>query len=121
MASISEALLALLTDHDRPVEQVLDEYFTDDYRQSTDGVWVDRGGFGERMSQLRSYLQGVEIEVVAEVTNGSVYAERHVIRATQLDGAHLGQEVFLFAELAADGRFAKVEELVHPQSPDDSE
>ncbi|MHA7985354.1 hypothetical protein ACX9R5_06065 [Rathayibacter sp. CAU 1779] len=114
MPSISAALHELLGEGDLSVESVLQRHFTDDYRQSTGGEWIDRAAFAEQMTQLRAFVDRVEIEVVVELVQGSAYAERHVIRVTQRDGSVLAQEVFVFASLAADGRFEGLEELVRP-------
>ncbi|NNC12002.1 nuclear transport factor 2 family protein [Planctomonas sp. JC2975] len=114
MPSISAALHELLGERDLPLESVLQRHFTDDYRQSTGGEWIDRAVFAEQMTQLRAFVDHVDIEVVAEVAQGSAYAERHIIRVTQPDGSVLAQEAFVFASVADDGRFKSLEELVRP-------
>ncbi|MFC4243669.1 hypothetical protein ACFOYW_09815 [Gryllotalpicola reticulitermitis] len=114
MSSISQALHELLNDADASVDEVLSRHFTDDYRQSTNGEWVDRAGFAQQMTYLRSVTDGAEIEVVAELVQGASYAERHIIRVTQRDGVIAAQEAYLFAQLAADGRFSSLEELTRP-------
>jgi hypothetical protein len=114
MASISAALHDLIVERDLPVEQALARHFTDAYRQSTNGDWVDRATFGQQITQLRSFLELVEIDVLGELQQDSAYAERHIINATQVDGSVLRQEVFVFADIAADGRFDRLEELVRP-------
>jgi hypothetical protein len=117
MASISAALHDLLAERDLPVEEALTRHFTDGYRQSTNGDWIDREAFAEQIGQLRAFLLTVQLDVIDELQQGSAYAERHVIRATQADGAALGQEVFVFARVADDGRFDSLEELVRPLTP----
>jgi len=110
MPSISTALRELLAG-DLPVEDALTKHVTDDYRQSTDGVWIDRATFAQQLTQLRGFIERVEIEVKSELSQGSAYAERHVITVTQRDGGVGSQEVYLFGEIADDGRFAWLEEL----------
>ncbi|GAB3799640.1 hypothetical protein GCM10028798_12990 [Humibacter antri] len=112
MASIAAALNELLADHAVSVEDALARHFTDSYRQSTNGEWIDRAAFAEQMAQMRPFIDHVEITVLDEVSQGPAYAERHVIRVAQRDGGVLRQEVFLFARLAEDGRFDSLEELV---------
>ncbi|MGN6200268.1 hypothetical protein [Humibacter sp.] len=114
MASIAAALNELIAGRDVTVEDALTRHFTDSYRQSTNGEWIDRAAFGEQMTQLRPHIENVEITVLDEVSQGSAYAERHVIRVTQRGGGVARQEVFLFAQLADDGRFDSLEELVRP-------
>jgi len=111
MPSISAALRDLLASHDLTIEEALTRHVTDDYRQSTNGDWIDRAAFAQQLSLLRSFIASVEIEVRSELVQGSSYAERHVITVTQRDGVAARQEVYLFGEIAADGRFASLEEL----------
>jgi hypothetical protein len=111
MASISAALHDLLVTPDLTVEDALARHFTDDYRQSTNGEWIDRAAFGQQMEQLRGFVDAVEIRVIDELSQGSRYAERHVIQVTGRDGSVVGQEVYVFAEVAEDGRFGSLEEL----------
>lgn len=114
MASIAAALKELLAEQAVSVEDVLARHFTDSYRQSTNGEWIDRAAFADQMTRLRPHVDHIEITVLDEVSQGSAYAERHVILVTQRDGGMLRQEVFLFAQLAEDGRFYSLEELVRP-------
>jgi hypothetical protein len=114
MPSISRALSELLAGADLSVEDALARHVTDDYRQSTDGQWIDRAAFAEQLAQLRGFVQSVDIEVKSELTQGSSYAERHVITVTGRDGSIGRQEVYLFGEIAPDGRFAWLEELTRP-------
>lgn len=114
MASIAAALNELIAGRDVTVEDALIRHFTDSYRQSTNGEWIDRAAFAQQMTQLRPHVDSVEITVLDEVSQGSAYAERHVIRVTQHGGGVARQEVFLFAQLADDGRFDSLEELVRP-------
>ncbi|GAA4161048.1 hypothetical protein GCM10022286_18050 [Gryllotalpicola daejeonensis] len=111
MPSISAALHDLLGSQELTVEQALTRHFTDDYRQSTNGDWTDRAAFAQQVTQLRGFLERIDIEVKSELTEGSSYAERHIITVTQRDGGVGAQEVFLFGRIAADGRFASLEEL----------
>ncbi|WP_243062290.1 hypothetical protein [Humibacter sp. RRB41] len=114
MPSIAAALYDLLNERDVSVEDALARHFTDEYRQSTNGDWIDRAGFAEQLTQLRLYVDHVEIRVLDELSDDASYAERHILTATQRDGSTAAQEVFLFGQIAEDGRFASLEELVRP-------
>jgi hypothetical protein len=116
MASISAALHDLLAEQDLPVEDALARHFTDEYRQSTNGDWIDRAAFAEQIAQLRSFVDHVEIRVIDELTQGSRYAERHIVEVTGRDGSVVAQEVYLFADVAEDGRFESLEEISRPLS-----
>lgn len=114
MSSISQALDELLNERTTSVGEVLSRHFSDDYRQSTNGEWADRAAFAQQIEYLRAGVDVAEIEVLAELVQGSSYAERHVIRVTQNDGTLAAQEAYVFAELAEDGRFALLNELTRP-------
>jgi hypothetical protein len=108
--SIATALDALIFQRSSPVEQVVSTYFSDDYVQRTDGVESDRPAFVAHIEHLRTLLQSGTIVVHEELQDGTVYADRHTVRARKFDGSSVASEVYLFAELAADGRFARVHE-----------
>jgi len=114
MPSITAALHDLLAAHELTVDEALTRHVTDDYRQSTDGDWIDRAAFAAHLTGLRAAIDAVEFEVLSELTQGDAYAERHIVTITLRDGSRRRQEVYLFAQLAADGRFARLEELTRP-------
>lgn len=114
MPSIAAALYDLFNERELSVEDALSRHFVDEYRQSTNGEWIDRSAFAAQVTQLRQFIDRVEIDVKGELHSGADYAERHVLTATQRDGSTAAQEVFLFGTIAEDGRFASLEELVRP-------
>jgi hypothetical protein len=107
---VATALSELILDRDQPVEQVVARYFTDDYRQRTDGVWSDRTEFIAHIEHLRQVVAGGEIDVHEELRDGARYADRHTVRIVKADGDRVHTEVYLFADIAADGRFRRIEE-----------
>lgn len=115
--SLSHAIDAVLNDRSRGVDEVLTEYFADDYRQRTGGVWAGRAEFLAMMEQVRQLTNApVAITVLNELdgADGSVFAERHVLRFL-LDGTEQYRESYVFGRRVADGRFAEVEELTLAQ------
>lgn len=120
MTTIKAALDDLLNNRDDEVETVAARHLTADYRQCVDGEWQDRATFLAFLTALRSAIRSAQITVLDELTEGRHYAERHLITVTQNDGQTVSQEVYLFAELAEDGRFARLEELTRivPQGAD---
>lgn len=50
------------------------------------------------------------IEVHEELTDGKLYADRHLVQVTKNDGSTVRTEVYVFAEFAPDGRFRRIEE-----------
>lgn len=110
LASIETALTELVFQRDQAVEQVVARHFTDDYRQRTDGVWSDRAEFVAHIEHLRTVVAGGRVEVHEELREGSRYADRHTVHVVKADGASVRTEVYLFGELAPDGRLRRIQE-----------
>ncbi|QEA14363.1 nuclear transport factor 2 family protein [Comamonas flocculans] len=108
--SIHRVLDDLLNQGTLPLDEVLDRHFSPAYRQRTNGQWDDRRAFALHARKLREVVAVARIEVLDELRDGRRYADRHRVHITKRDGAELLQEVYLFAELDADGRFARVHE-----------
>ncbi|GAA0317593.1 hypothetical protein GCM10010302_65840 [Streptomyces polychromogenes] len=107
---ITRALDDLLFTPGLGLDEALDRHFTPDYRQRTNGVWDDRAGFARHMARLRTLVRDGHVEVHEELRDGARYADRHTVSLT-FDGGRVSRiEVYLFAELAPDGRFRRVEE-----------
>jgi len=107
---IAQALTELLFRRELTVEQATRQYFTDDYRQRTDGVWSDRNEFIEHIEHLRGVVADGHVEVHEELREGSGYADRHTVHVVKTDGSAASFEVYLFAQLAEDGRLHRVHE-----------
>ncbi|MDQ7990911.1 MAG: hypothetical protein REI09_14870 [Candidatus Dactylopiibacterium sp.] len=107
---IHSALDELLNQQERPLEEVLDRHFSPAYRQRTNGCWEDRAGFARHARRLRELVAVCRIEVLDALHDGSHYADRHRVHVLKRDGTRVVQEVYLFAELDAQGRFVRVEE-----------
>ncbi|MFF3691315.1 nuclear transport factor 2 family protein [Streptomyces sp. NPDC002187] len=118
---ITRAINDLLFTPGLDLEEALDRHFTPDYRQRTDGVWSDRAAFTQHITRLRSLIRSGHIEVHDELRDGLRYADRHTVTLTQHNGRTSRTEVYLFAQLAPDGRFQRVEEttLLTTGHPDD--
>ncbi|WP_330331265.1 nuclear transport factor 2 family protein [Streptomyces sp. NBC_00536] len=107
---IAAALADLLFTPEVDLHTAVDRHFAPDYRQRTDGTWADRDGFVAHIAHLRTVLAGGSVEVHEELTDGTLYADRHTVRATKKDGSTVRMEVYVFAEFAPDGRFRRIEE-----------
>ena len=99
-ATIATALTDLLLTPGLPLQEALDRHFAPDYRQRTDGVWIDRAGFAEHIAHLRGVVADGAIRVHDELAEGSGYAERHTIDVVKTDGSTASHEVYVFAERA---------------------
>ncbi|MFD9223745.1 nuclear transport factor 2 family protein [Streptomyces sp. NPDC060064] len=107
---IKAALTDLIFSSDLTVQEAADRHFTPEYRQRTDGTWDDRAGFVEHITHVRTIVAGGHVEVHDELYDGSKYADRHTVHITKEDDSTVSMEVYVFAELAPDGRFSRIEE-----------
>ncbi|MEV7723661.1 nuclear transport factor 2 family protein [Streptomyces sp. NPDC087917] len=107
---ITRALDDLLFDPVPDLDEAIERHFTPDYRQRTNGVWSDRTSFAQHITRLRSLIRGGHVEVHDELRDGTRYADRHTVTVVHHDGHTSRTEVYLFAEVAPDGRFRRVEE-----------
>jgi len=107
---IRSALDDILNQQQRPLVDVLDYHFSPGYRQRTNGHWDNREAFAQHASKLREVVASARIEVLDELRDGQRYADRHRVHVTKRDGTQVVQEVYLFAELDAEGRFKRIEE-----------
>ncbi|GAA2612973.1 nuclear transport factor 2 family protein [Streptomyces tubercidicus] len=108
---IKAALNDLIFSRDLTVEDAAERHFTPEYCQRTDGEWLDRAGFVEHITHLRTLVADGEIEVHDELYDGSKYADRHTVHVTKKDGSTVRLEVYVFADFAPDGRFSRIEEV----------
>jgi hypothetical protein len=108
--NIAAALDDLLFDLSLPLDEAIDRHFTADYRQRTNGTWDDRTGFAAHIAYLRDVIKDGRVQVHEELVDNSKYADRHTVTVTKLTGETVTMEVYLFADLAADGRFRRIEE-----------
>jgi hypothetical protein len=62
------------------------------------------------MTHVRSLVADGHVEVHEELYDGGNYADRHTVHLTKKDGSTVSMEVYVFAGLASDGRFSRIEE-----------
>ncbi|MCX5009583.1 nuclear transport factor 2 family protein [Streptomyces sp. NBC_00555] len=118
---IEAALNDLLFNHDITLEKAADRHFTPGYRQRTDGQWADRAEFLDHIRHLRGIVAGGKVEVHDELYDGNKYADRHTCHITKNDGTTVSMEVYVFADLAPDGRFHRIEETTLMLSGSDAD
>lgn len=107
---IKSVLEELLNRQELPLENILDRYFSPNYRQRTNGHWDDREAFARHARKLREVVESARIIVLDELREGNLYADRHQVHVTKRDGGRVVQEVYLFAEMDEAGRFLRIEE-----------
>ena len=114
LAAFIEVVLAEVCfgdDATHPLEATIDRYFTPDYQQRTDGELVGRDGFTAHIRALRALAAGGSVRVLEALRAGNRVADRHEVIVTKRDGTTSRLEVYLFGELASDGRLRRVEEI----------
>jgi hypothetical protein len=104
-----------------PLEATIDRYFSPHYAQRTDGVLCDRDGFAAHIRALRALVAAGSVEVCEAIGNGDRIADRHQVIVTKRDGSTSRLEVYLFGEVAADGRLLRVEEITRILDGDDAD
>lgn len=110
MSTIQAAIDDLLNNRHLTAAEAVDRHFAPTFRQRTNGSWDDRAAFLARMVALRELVAHATISVLDELADGGRYAERHVVDLLKRDGERIVQEVYVFAERDADGRFTRIEE-----------
>lgn len=110
MSKIKAAVEDLLNNRQLRAAEALDRHFGPTFRQRTNGSWDDRNAVLERIVQFREVVEHATITVLDELAVGDRYAERHLIDLLRRDGTRTVQEVYVFAERGADGRFTRIEE-----------
>jgi SnoaL-like domain len=98
-------------ENSHPLEATIDRYFTPDYTQRTDGQLTGREEFAAHIATLRGLTACGTVKVSEAIRDGNRIADRHEVSVTKRDGTTSRIEVYLFGELAGDGRLRRVEEI----------
>jgi hypothetical protein len=88
-------------------EAIVDRYYTADIEQVVDGVTLDRQRLIDHLRPVRRNLVAWEYDVHEEVRSGDRLAARFTIHAELRRGQTLSTEVYLFGEVAPDGRLRR--------------
>lgn len=110
MSSLKEAIEDLFNNTALTTEQAMALHFTPSFRQRVNGTWIDHAGFLAAVASLKALVDQLRVTVLDELSDGSRYAERHIIDLLKRDGGQMRQEVYVFAHRSEDGRFTQIEE-----------
>ncbi|WBB76114.1 nuclear transport factor 2 family protein [Micromonospora sp. WMMD1128] len=86
---------------------VLDRYHTPDYELVNDGVLLDRKRLLDHIRPARKRAVGLRVEVEQALVDGDHVAARYRLIAELRKGATITTEIYMFGELAADGRLRR--------------
>ncbi|MEU4834927.1 nuclear transport factor 2 family protein [Streptosporangium sp. NPDC023615] len=93
---------------------VLDRYHTPDYEVVSDGVRLDRQRLLDHMRPARKRVAGVRVEVEQALVDGDQVAARYRLVAEMRKGGTVVTEIYMFGELAADGRLRRAVQATRP-------
>ncbi|MEO3744416.1 nuclear transport factor 2 family protein [Plantactinospora sp. B5E13] len=86
---------------------VLDRYHTPDYELINDGVLLDRKRLLDHIRPARKRATALRVEVEQALVDGDQVAARYRLIAELRKGGTISTEIYMFGELAADGRLRR--------------
>lgn len=86
---------------------VLDRYHTPDYQLINDGVLLDRKRLLDHIRPARKRATALRVEVEQALVDGDQVAARYRLIAELRKGGTITTEIYMFGELAADGRLRR--------------
>ncbi len=98
---------------------VLDRYHTSDYELVNDGVLLDRQRLLDHIRPARKRAADIRVEVAQALVDGDQIAARYRLIAELRKGGTIATEIYLFGELAADGRLRRAVQATRttPETP----
>ena len=90
---------------------VLDRYYADDFEQWNDGMRFDRDLLIAHARPARKNAVSVEVDVHDVLVVGSRVAARYTMQADMRSGRSLAIDVYLFGQLADDGRLRRIDQI----------
>jgi len=89
-------------------EAVLDRYCTADFEHHNDGIRLDRERVVAHARPARKNVLSLRVDVHDSLVDGHRVAARYTLHTAMRQGHDLSTEVFMFGELAADGRLRRI-------------
>jgi hypothetical protein len=86
---------------------IVDRYYTPDVEQIADGVTLDRQRLIDHLRPVRKNLVAWRYDVHEAMRSGDRLAARFTVHAEMRQGRTISTEVYLFGELAPDGRIRR--------------
>ncbi|MGX1887745.1 nuclear transport factor 2 family protein [Streptomyces sp. NPDC055287] len=103
---------------DEEAGAVIDRYYTPDFVQFNDGILIDREKLIAHLRPVKKTLESGSYEVKEAMADGNRIAARLVVRAAMKKGTKVDTEVYLFGDLAPDGRFSRIDQITRTLSDD---
>jgi hypothetical protein len=86
---------------------IVDRYYTPDIEQIADGITLDRQRLIDHLRPVRKNVVACRYDVHEAIRTGDQVAARFTIHAEMRRGRTISTEVYLFGELAPDGRMRR--------------
>ena len=87
--------------------EIVDRYYTPDIEQVVDGVTLDRQRLIDHLRPVRKNLVAWEYDVHEAMRSGDRLAARFTSMRSCGEGRTISTEVYLFGEVAPDGRIRR--------------
>ena len=87
---------------------VIDRYHTPDIEWHNDGIRLDRDRLIAHARPARKNAIALDVAVHAALVAGDRVAARSTLHSTMRNGRRMSKEIYLFGELAPDGRVRRV-------------
>lgn len=95
---------------------VFDRYHTPDFVMCNDGIQLDRERLLAHVRPARKRAKGVRVEVHETVSTTDRVAARYTLTADMATGNTIATEIYMFGQLAADGRLRRVDQITRDVS-----
>ena len=96
---------------------VFDRYHTPDFVMRNDGISLDREKLLAHVRPARKRAKGVHVEVHETASTADRVAARYTLTAHMASGNTIATEIYMFGQLAADGRLRRIDQITRDVSP----
>ncbi|RKR86824.1 SnoaL-like protein [Micromonospora pisi] len=90
---------------------VFDRYHTPDFVLYNDGIPLDREKLLAHVRPARRRAASVHTELHETLVSGDRVAARYILTAVMVKGSVIATEIYMFGQLARDGRLQRVDQL----------
>lgn len=96
---------------------VLERWHTPEIRWFNDGVLLDRERLIAHARPVRKNVLDCEVEVHDAIVADGRIAARYTLRASMRKGGVIATEIYMFGQLAGDGRISRVDQITRTLTP----
>lgn len=102
---------------DEDAAVVFDRYHTPDFVMRNDGLELDRERLLAHVRPARRRATAVRVEVHESMTASDRLAARYTLTAELASGSSITTEIYMFGQLAPDGRLQRIDQITRDVSP----